>query len=328
MNTNIGRRKRATTFRRAGWLAVASMVGLALAGPGTGIALASVPVYATVTGYAAGTSTNNHEGTWGSDCTKTNDPGGSTYVLTQDYAKVIVKAGSDQSTDDHANTVFDNPKAGQTVWADSNGSGAFDSGDKTISHIIFCGPTTTTTTSTSSTGTETTGTTTTGTETTGTTTTGTETTGTETTGTTTTGTTTTGTETTGTTTTGTTTTGTTTTGTETTGTTTTGTTTTGTTTTGTTTTGTTTTGTTTTGTTTTGTSSAFSGDVEGATATPKLSGGVDAATGRPRVTPPPTDTLPTSGTPNGDSWRLVLMGLAALLATVLLLTPVRATTRR
>jgi len=264
MNTNIGRRKRATTFRRAGWLAVASMVGLALAGPGTGIALASVPVYATVTGYAAGTSTNNQEGTWGSDCTKTNDPGGSTYVLTQDYAKVIVKAGSDQSTDDHANTVFDNPKAGQTVWADSNGSGAFDSGDKTISHIIFCGPTTTTTTSsTTDTTSTTTGTTTTGTTTTGTTTTGTE-----------------------------------------------------------------TTGTTTTGTTTTGTSSAFSGDVEGATATPKLSGGVDAATGRPRVTPPPTDTLPTSGTPNGDSWRLVLMGLAALLATVLLLTPVRATTRR
>jgi mucin-2 len=269
------------------------MVGLALAGPGTGIALASVPDYATVTGYAAGTSTNNLEGTWGSDCTKTNDPGGSTYVLTQDYAKVIVKAGSDQSTDDHANTVFDNPKAGQTVWADSNGSGAFDLGDKTISHIIFCGPTTTTTTSTSSTGTETTGTTTTGTETTGTTTTGTETTGT-------------------------TTTSTTTTSTETTGTTTIGTETTGTE----------TTGTTTTGTTTIGTSSAFSGDVEGATGTPKLSGVVDAATGRPRVTPPPTDTLPTSGTPNGDSWRLVLMGLAALLATVLLLTPVRATTRR
>ena len=31
MDTNIRRRKRATTFRRAGWLAVASMVGLALA---------------------------------------------------------------------------------------------------------------------------------------------------------------------------------------------------------------------------------------------------------------------------------------------------------
>jgi hypothetical protein len=31
-------------------------------------------------------------------------------------------------------------EAGQTVWADSNGSGAFDEGDKGISHIIFCGP--------------------------------------------------------------------------------------------------------------------------------------------------------------------------------------------
>jgi Prealbumin-like fold domain len=44
MDTNIRRPKRATTFRRAGWLAVASMVGLALAGPGTGIANATVPV--------------------------------------------------------------------------------------------------------------------------------------------------------------------------------------------------------------------------------------------------------------------------------------------
>ena len=38
------------------------------------------------------------------------------------------------------NTLFANAKAGQTVWADSNGSGAFDEGDKGISHIIFCGP--------------------------------------------------------------------------------------------------------------------------------------------------------------------------------------------
>jgi hypothetical protein len=48
---------------------------------------------------------------------------------------------------------------------------------------------------------------------------------------------------------------------------------------------------------------------------------VEAATGRPTVTPPPTDALPISGTPGGDSWRIALLGLAGLLATILLLTP-------
>ena len=43
MDTNLGRRKRATTFRRAGWLAVASMTTLALFGPGSGAALAGGP---------------------------------------------------------------------------------------------------------------------------------------------------------------------------------------------------------------------------------------------------------------------------------------------
>src|SRR5659263_640677 len=38
MDTNIPRRKRATTFRRAGWLAVASMTTLALFGPAAGAA--------------------------------------------------------------------------------------------------------------------------------------------------------------------------------------------------------------------------------------------------------------------------------------------------
>ena len=45
MDTNIPRRKRATTFRRAGWLAVASMTTLALFGPGSGAALATEKVY-------------------------------------------------------------------------------------------------------------------------------------------------------------------------------------------------------------------------------------------------------------------------------------------
>lgn len=100
-------------------------------------ALAST-VYATVTGYAAGTAENNNPATWGKDCTKDGEPGGSTYLLTADYSLVIVKAGSDQSTDEHTNTLFANASAGETVWADSNGSGAYDEGDKTISHIIFC----------------------------------------------------------------------------------------------------------------------------------------------------------------------------------------------
>ncbi|MEI8334535.1 MAG: hypothetical protein WCH74_11900, partial [Chloroflexota bacterium] len=145
MTRNTRAPARTALFRKVGWLAVAGMVALSLAGPGAGTATATaVPAYATVSGYAEGSAANNHEATWGSDCTKLENPGGSTYVLTQNYAKVIVKAGSDVSTDGHANTVFNDPLAGQTVWADSNGSGAFDTApepaDKTISHIIFCGP--------------------------------------------------------------------------------------------------------------------------------------------------------------------------------------------
>ncbi len=51
------------------------------------------------------------------------------------------------------------------------------------------------------------------------------------------------------------------------------------------------------------------------------SGAEAGATGTPRVTPPPTSTLPLSGTPGGDSWRIALLAIAALLAMVLLLTP-------
>ena len=44
MDMNIRRRRRATTFRRAGWLAVASMTTLALFGPNAGVASAVVAV--------------------------------------------------------------------------------------------------------------------------------------------------------------------------------------------------------------------------------------------------------------------------------------------
>ena len=77
------------------------------------------PVYATVTGYAAGSEDNNHEDTWeketGTDCTKTADGAnlGDTYVLTSDYALVIVKAGSEESAPGHVNTLFANASAGE-----------------------------------------------------------------------------------------------------------------------------------------------------------------------------------------------------------------------
>ncbi len=61
--------------------------------------------------------------------------------------------------------------------------------------------------------------------------------------------------------------------------------------------------------------------VEAATSTPKPTGVVHAATGKPHVTPPPTDTLGLpAGQPASDAWRIALLGLAALLASLLILT--------
>jgi hypothetical protein len=117
------------------------MIAVALLAPATASAATD---WATVTGYAAGGSDNNHASTWstltGFDCVDGPQDPGDTYLLTQDWKLVIVKAGSEESAPGHVNTLFANAKAGQTVWADSNGSGAFDEGDKGISHIIFCGP--------------------------------------------------------------------------------------------------------------------------------------------------------------------------------------------
>ena len=117
------------------------MIAVALLAPATASAATD---WATVTGYAEGGSDNNHASTWstltGFDCVDGPQDPGDTYLLTQDWKLVIVKAGSEESAPGHVNTLFANAKAGQTVWADSNGSGAFDEGDKGISHIIFCGP--------------------------------------------------------------------------------------------------------------------------------------------------------------------------------------------
>jgi hypothetical protein len=55
------------------------------------------------------------------------------------------------------------------------------------------------------------------------------------------------------------------------------------------------------------------------------SGSVDAETGTPEqeVTPPPTDTITASSTASNSGWQLVLIGLAALVATALIATPSR-----
>ena len=137
MNRRTTSRRRGGVFHAAGWLAAGSMIAVALLAPATASAATD---WATVTGYAAGGSDNNHPSTWGADCIDGPQDPGDTYLLTQNWDLVIVKAGSDESAPGHVNTLFANAKAGQTVWADSNGSGAFDEGDKGISHIIFCGP--------------------------------------------------------------------------------------------------------------------------------------------------------------------------------------------
>ena len=261
----------ATRRRRAlwplSWLVVAGLMAAAIA-PAT--TAAADPVWATVTGHAAGGAENNSPDAWGDNCTKLDEENiGSTFLLTQSYDLVVVKAGSEQSAT-WPNTLFANASAGETVWADSDGSNDFSADDKGISHIIFCGPVETTTT-TETTTTETTDTSSTTTETTTT-----ETTTTETTDTTSTETTSTGTET-----------DTSSTTTETTD----------------------TTDTTTTETTDTTTTSSSTGQELG-------------VVGTPGVTPPPTDAASVSAPAGSDNgFRMVLLGLAMILAVVLLLQP-------
>jgi hypothetical protein len=135
MKISVGNSKKAALRSRLFALFAAGAL-VAMVVPTT---LASVN-YATVTGYAEGSSDNNNTDSWPGTCTKTDfaDGAGSTYVLEDSHSLVIVKAGSEQSAPGHVNTLFANATAGQTVWADSNGSGVFDDGDKGISHIIFC----------------------------------------------------------------------------------------------------------------------------------------------------------------------------------------------
>ena len=63
------------------------------------------------------------------------------------------------------------------------------------------------------------------------------------------------------------------------------------------------------------------------TATP--GGTVEAATGAPELTPPPTDTFsPAASTTSGNGMRLLLLAVAGLLAAALILTPAAAKQRR
>ena len=266
MQNALGSRK-SRIARPISWLVVAGLAGAALIGPGAG-GVAAADVWATVTGHAAFSTENNKPDFWGADCSKVDGGFGSTYVLTQDYSQVIVKAGSGE----FANTIFgDSPSAGETVWADTNGDGVFNEGDKGISHIIFCGPVETTTSSTSSEETTSSEESTTSTSSEETTTSVESTTSTQ--------------------------------------------------------------ETTTSVESTTSTVQTTS-SVESTTATQETTssssdGEVLGVEGTPRVTLPPTSTLdaaPTTGSP--DAIRIVLLGLAVLLASILLLQPRSASSRR
>ena len=136
----VSRRTRAARWGGALLVALAPLPWL-----GFGSAQAADgPVYATVTGHEGFSSDANHPEYWGDDCEKIVD-GGSliSYVLTQDYALVVVKAAS-KNVDPYTNTLFEDASAGETVWADTNGNFTYDpggkGGDKAISHIIVCGP--------------------------------------------------------------------------------------------------------------------------------------------------------------------------------------------
>jgi hypothetical protein len=119
---------------------VAALTMPALAGAET--------IWAEVDDYAPGSAENNSADAWAEwgECEKLATPTGGwsdTYVLPEladglVYSLVVVKAGSDQSTEEGANTLFEFPAAGETVWSDAVADGVFGEGDKNISHIIVC----------------------------------------------------------------------------------------------------------------------------------------------------------------------------------------------
>jgi hypothetical protein len=135
----VSRRTRAARWGGALLVALAPLPWL-----GFGSAQAAEPtVYATVTGHEPFSAAANKADYWGDNCEKIVDGGSLTsYVLTQNYDLVVVKAAS-KNVDPYTNTLFANASEGETVWADTNGNFTFDpggkGGDKAISHIIVCG---------------------------------------------------------------------------------------------------------------------------------------------------------------------------------------------
>jgi hypothetical protein len=127
-------------------LGLLAALGLVAALTMPALAGESEVIWATVDGYAEGSAANNEASTWGANCTKLPTPEGgwdATYLLPElaegwVYSLVVVKAGSDQSSEEGANTLFEDPAAGETVWSDNVADGEFGEGDKNISHIIVC----------------------------------------------------------------------------------------------------------------------------------------------------------------------------------------------
>jgi hypothetical protein len=59
---------------------------------------------------------------------------------------------------------------------------------------------------------------------------------------------------------------------------------------------------------------------------PSFSGGVNPITGAPTL--PPTDGISAAAQPGSDTWRVLLVVMAALLASIMVLTPNRSSVRR
>ena len=75
-------------------------------------------------------------------------------------------------------------------------------------------------------------------------------------------------------------------------------------------------------------SAAPSGEVLPIEGTPQPTGEVEAIQATPRVTPPPTDTIEAATSSSTGSWRIVLAGLAILIAIVLVATQPTTRARR
>jgi hypothetical protein len=55
---------------------------------------------------------------------------------------------------------------------------------------------------------------------------------------------------------------------------------------------------------------------------------VGGGTGTPTITLPPTDTFAGPAAPANESWRIMLVVLAGILASVLIMTPSRTASRK